>query len=77
MGTQKKRLNESVLLKHKTHTVIVLKMLIFCLSVTLIVRRVGGGGIRYGSISLTLISRSDQYFELSHFDQNKNFPCNF
>ena len=27
VGTQKKRLNESVLLKHKTHTVIVLKML--------------------------------------------------
>ena len=29
VGTQKKRLNESVLLKHKTHTVIVLKMLKF------------------------------------------------
>ena len=38
------------------------------------VRRVGGGGIRYGFISLTLFSRSDQYFELSHFDQNKNSP---
>ena len=80
VGTQKKCLNESVLLKHNTHTLYSNcseNAQIFCLSGSLIVRRVGGGGIRYGSISLTLISRSDQYFELSHFDQNKNFPCNF
>ena len=29
VSTQKKRLNESVLLKHKTHTVIVLKLFKF------------------------------------------------
>ena len=34
-------------------------------------------GIRFEFNSLTLISRSDQHFEMSNFDQNKNSPCCF